>query len=225
MAARLMTVVLEECLERMAQGETMEACLARYPEQAAELKPLLAAANRLEKGAQLRPSAGFKARTRARLVSQMAAHPRGGKSPVRRLPVFSRLAFGLSALLLALAITATALAQSALPGETLYAWKLTSEQVWRAVSPDPAGVDLVLSERRLDEAVAVSGNANAQGVALDGYHKILTNLGHDKNPSDQVRIQAVLKTQQAKYRNAGLPTPARNPTATPASKTPTVLTP
>ena len=33
--------ILDECLERLVKGETVEQCLQRYPEQAAQLELLL----------------------------------------------------------------------------------------------------------------------------------------------------------------------------------------
>ena len=39
--------ILNRCLEEIAAGETIGACLARYPEHAAELGPLLAMAGEL----------------------------------------------------------------------------------------------------------------------------------------------------------------------------------
>ncbi len=206
------TSALEDCLERLAQGENIQACLARYPEQAAELKPLLVAASRVERGTQLKPSAAFRARARNRLGTYMAAHPRSVQQPVLRIPrpakrlsPLSRLSFGMSALLLAFTVTGTALAQSALPGTALYSWKLASEQVWRAFSTDPAGVDLALADRRIDEFLAVTGNAADQNIALDGYRQLLLSLAQFKDPSDQVRIETNLKQQQERVKNSGQP--------------------
>ncbi len=199
--------ILEDSLERLAQGETLQACLARYPEQATELEQLLSAAARLGNAVQVRPSATFKARARVQLHAHMAVHPRQRRTIMPRFSPLFRLTLGLASLLLAFAITGTALAQSALPGEFLYPWKLTSEHVWRSISPDQVGVDLVLAERRVDEALAVSDNSPAQGVALHGYQKVVTDLTQNNDSSAQERIQTGLKVQQEKLKNAGLEPP------------------
>jgi hypothetical protein len=202
--------ILEDCLEHIAQGETLQACLSRYPEQAAALEPLLVAAGRLEEeGARVRPSAAFKARTRSRLYAHMDAHPRQRRQ--FGLPHFSpmlRLMSALAAVLIACTVTGTALAQSALPGDLLYTWKLTSEQAWRSISPDPVGVDLARGDRRIDEAVAVSANADAQGIALHAYQSIVTDLEKYEDLSVRERISTGLKTQQDKLKNSGLELPA-----------------
>jgi hypothetical protein len=69
--------VLEDCLDRISQGESLQACLVRYPEQATELEPLLIAAAQFQK-TQVRPSTSFKSRTRAELSAHMDANPHQG---------------------------------------------------------------------------------------------------------------------------------------------------
>lgn len=59
-------------------------------------------------------------------------------------------------LLITLVTTHTVLAQSALPGEDLYRWKVTSEHIWRGMSADPLVTDLRLVDRRLDGYIALS---------------------------------------------------------------------
>jgi hypothetical protein len=204
--------VLEECLELLAQGETLQDCLARYPEQAAELEPLLAAALRLQNaGEQVSPSLLFKSRTRAQLRAHMDAHPRKLRQGFwfPRFSLAMRVVSGLAALLLACTITGTALAQSALPGETLYSWKLTSERAWRTLSPDPVGVDLARAERRIDEALAVSSNVDAQGIALHDYQNIVADLEQYEDLSVQERISSGLKIQQEKLKKSGLELPSQ----------------
>ncbi len=207
--------ILEDCLQRLSQGETLQACLSRYPAQAAELSPLLRAAARLEEQIRLRPSAAFKARARAQLYAHMEAHPRKNRRQWNILFPISRLALGVTALLLALALAGTALAQSALPGAAFYPWKLASEQAWRAVSPDPMEFDLALAERRVDEIVAVSGNATAQETAFKEYQRIVIDLQKYQNPIAQSRIQQALTIQEEKIKSTGfLPVDAATPIPT-----------
>ena len=46
---RAMEDILDECLEAVRRGDTVEECLARYAERAAELRELLAVAQILER--------------------------------------------------------------------------------------------------------------------------------------------------------------------------------
>ncbi len=196
--------ILEECLLDLERGASnLEGCLARHPEHVAQLKPILLTAARLEEGRALRPSPAFQARARARLTLHMQAHP-------RRKPAsfpFSRLALSMAALLLALLATGTALTQSALPGNALYDWKLTSERAWRAAAPDKLEVDLDLLGRRADEMVAVAGEPALYAQALEGYQEALSRLPLQADAEAQTRILAVLASQQEKFTNAGVSIP------------------
>lgn len=194
--------ILDNCLERLARGETLEACLSQYPQQAAELRPLLAAAEKMETGTQVQPLPAFRLRARGQLIAHMRAHPRRAAKPVFA-PLF-RLAVGLATLLLAFLVTGTALAQSALPGEALYPWKLTSEQAWLRLSPDPPGAQLALAARRVDEALAVSDDPAALGIALRGYRDILAELAMYTDPAARQRIELGLQIQKERLKESGL---------------------
>ena len=57
--------ILDECLEEIRAGRaTVAACLARYPEYADDLKPLLEVALALEQVPDVKPSEEFKRSTR-----------------------------------------------------------------------------------------------------------------------------------------------------------------
>ncbi|MBC8477866.1 MAG: hypothetical protein H8D49_05925, partial [Dehalococcoidia bacterium] len=62
--------ILDECLERLlTSGETVEQCLERHPEYAAELEPLLRTAMVTRETSTLEPSVEFRARARYQLHS------------------------------------------------------------------------------------------------------------------------------------------------------------
>jgi len=74
--------MLDQCLEGLRQGESLEQCLARYPEQAAELAPLLRVAMASQKASSaVKPRPECKARARSEIRSQLRA---GSGSPNRR---------------------------------------------------------------------------------------------------------------------------------------------
>jgi len=166
--------VLEKCLDELASGASgLDECLARHPEHAAQLRPLLLAAARVEMGSDVRPSAAFKARTRAKLTLHMQAHPR------RRVTsglMFWRLASVLVVLVLAFLVTGTVYAQSAMPGDPLYDWKLVSERLWRRVSPNPVSTDLTIANRRIGEMNVVVDDPARRARALEGYHEVVNRL-------------------------------------------------
>ena len=65
--------ILNRCLEEIAAGETIDACLARYPEHAAELGPLLAMAGELGTLGQYQVSDAARVRAKAQLRRAEAA--------------------------------------------------------------------------------------------------------------------------------------------------------
>ena len=132
--------ILQQCLDDLAGGaSTLDECLARHPEHAAQLEPLLRTVSRFHQGREVRPSPAFKARARAKLTLHMQAHPRKVKYSIFS---FRKLAAALAALLMTFLVTGTVYAQGALPGDALYSWKLVSEDAWRLVSPDSVRTDL-----------------------------------------------------------------------------------
>jgi Bacterial Ig domain len=71
-----LATLLAECLTDIEQGDlTLEQCLARYPQQRAELEPLLRAALQLSQAHTLEPSRAFQAQARARLLARLPADP------------------------------------------------------------------------------------------------------------------------------------------------------
>ena len=167
--------ILNDCLDEIESGaSTLDECLKRHPEHAAQLEPLLRAAVRLERGRAVQPSAAFKARTRANLTRHMQANPLQG---IRRGPfAFWKFAASLGVILLALLITGTAYAQNTSPGDSLYSWKLASERIWRAVSPDPIQTDIGIANRRINEMNRFADDPLRRAEALEGYLEVVTRL-------------------------------------------------
>jgi hypothetical protein len=161
----------------MANDETLEGVLSRYPGFEKELRPMLEASLALRRFEDVAASAEFKRRSKTALQAHMRAHPRTAIA-VRRPAVF-RYAVGFAMLLLAFTTTGTALAQSALPGQALYSWKLASERVWRRVHVNRVYVDLELSSRRLHELIAVQGDPERAAEALQAYAASLEVLQND----------------------------------------------
>jgi hypothetical protein len=198
-------IILETCVDQIASGETsLEECLARYPQYAEDMEPILFAATRLKSVREVQPSPFLRGRLRAELNYAMKSNP----PQKRRLPIFFwRMALNVAMLVFALIMTNTVFAQGALPGESLYNWKLTSERVWRIVSADPLGTDLELSNRRINEYVAVSNDETRRARVLVSYNELLTRFQEQKNEEDRARIQVVLKSQQDSLRKVGLAIP------------------
>jgi hypothetical protein len=195
--------ILDACLSDILRGtSTLEECLARHPEHAAQLKPLLQTAARVQRGVR-KPTASpaFKARARAKLTRHMEAHPpqkRGG------LSVFQKLALNFAALACTFLIAGTVYAQSVLPGSSFYPWKLASERVWRSVSADPVSTDIRVLNRRANEWIAVAGDPALSPKALERYQDAEVTLKSSVNETTQTRILLVIESNKKLLEDSGV---------------------
>ena len=145
--------ILSNCLEALERGEGLADVLARYPQAASELKPLLEAADWLEgQQAAVEPRPGFVRASRSRLIEKIASEPVAAGGWLEQIVTQLRSALGggwrvalqlsLAAVLLAcLVLTGSEAAlasQGALPGEALYSIKLGLERVELLVTLDTA---------------------------------------------------------------------------------------
>lgn len=196
--------ILDTCLDQIEDGKTnIDECLKRYPEQAAELKPLLVAATRLSRAREVVPDPSYKARARMQLNVYMQQNPQRK----RISPVLWRFAISVAAVMLIFVASGTAFAQSSLPGDALYNWKLTSEHVWRLTSSDQLSVDITLSNRRVNELVSVSNNAARRDRAIENYEKLLIKFQAEQDPMKRARILPILQAQHEALIKAGVEIP------------------
>lgn len=70
-------VILDGCLERIKKGETIEACLSRYPEVRQQLEPMLRAALSLSSLPRVQPSPEFVTSSSSRLINRISQDPAG----------------------------------------------------------------------------------------------------------------------------------------------------
>ena len=63
--------ILDECITRIGKGETIEQCLADYPDERGQLKPLLDVAFSVSAVPRVTPSDEFKADARTRLTRRL----------------------------------------------------------------------------------------------------------------------------------------------------------
>jgi len=195
--------ILDTCLNQIEDGEsTIDECLTQYPGHAAQLKPLLHAATKLARGREIMPSPQYKTRARSQLNVYMQQNPQRK----RVSPIFWRVSIGFVTVLLLFLASGTAFAQQARPGDALYIWKLTSENIWRLTSNDPVGVDISLSERRFDELLDVSQNETLKTRAITNYERLLVKF-RDADERDRERILPVLRAHYEVLREVGVSVP------------------
>jgi hypothetical protein len=199
--------VLEDCLQRLTEGRsTLEECLSSYPEHAAQLEPLLQnAAGLIQLSREIYISPIFKSRGRAKLTLHMLDHPHQKSNGFSF--IWRHFAVSAVVLMLALLSVGTVRAQSALPGDLFYSWKLTSERIWRGISPDRSQVDLLLADRRVGEIVATADDPDHRNRAMHNYEEILIRLQSGTDADSENEILSTLQSNQKSLKDAGLSVP------------------
>src|SRR5512136_2459373 len=131
-------IKLIECLDALAQGESIERILARYPQEAAQLRPLLEAAASLPR-LRMEPSEAAKMQSRLKFMAQADLLRR--TAPRKGLGFLPRFATGFIAAALVAGVLGTgavAASGAALPGDPLYGLKRTVEDVRLNSASSPA---------------------------------------------------------------------------------------
>lgn len=164
--------ILDDCLDRVTlQGESIESCLARYPEHATELEPYLRTATRVTQAYASVPTIAKKELARQRLHAEMRTLRQ--KAPAKRhsgtiwgwwdfgwLARRATLAAIAASLLVMLSgVSTVAFASDAIPGDALYTMKRKTEQVLLAIPLPPAEkakLSLNYADRRATEMVALA---------------------------------------------------------------------
>jgi hypothetical protein len=125
---------LDFCLQEMERGAEIESVLARFPEHADELRPILKTAAKAQKMAVPAPDADVVRRSRARVMQHAAELRESRVAPVHRrnrISLVQRLviSFGLAAIFLLSGSGLLSASASALPGEQLYPVKRGWENI------------------------------------------------------------------------------------------------
>jgi hypothetical protein len=150
--------IVNECLERLlVEGETLEQCLARYPHQAATLKPLLETALIVKQASVVQPRPEFRAKARYQFQAALqAVAAKRGFFPLA-WPRWATIVAVVLVLLLAGGGTVAA-ASNSMPDEFLYPVKLATEQVQLTFTPssmDRAELYTKLADRRVAEIASM----------------------------------------------------------------------
>jgi len=160
--------ILDECLERLlVKGETIEQCLASYPEQAAELEPLLQTTVAAKKALAIQPSSEFKAKARYQFHSALQeVKPKKGLFSLGWQPRWAMAVAICLVLLLGGGSTVSA-AGASLPDSPLYPVKLATEQVQLTLTPSDIGkaeLYAKLADRRVAEIVQMINKGKTKQI-------------------------------------------------------------
>ncbi len=236
--SRKIDALLAECLAAMEAGASPESCLARHPEAAEALRPLLETWLALQTVPQAPPPhpaavAHGKARmldaVERRAVRKRRVFP-GTLLGTLRMPQWATAVAMIVVLLLGIAGTTRASA-SALPGDPLYPVKTATEQVRLLLTFSPearAALEAELQAERLEEVAAVLAEGRTVGVhfrgtltshdaetwTVAGYTiRLTTTTTVEGAPIDGATVEVWARTQSdgslVAERLTVLPTPSR----------------
>jgi hypothetical protein len=178
--------ILNDCLDRIIKGETVESCLKMYPEQSEELKPLLLTAQSARVVSTIKPGDAFKARARTKFQAALG-DMQAKKS--RRAAGFSwrwrwQSAWSISlATLAVLIVTGGGMvfaSRNSLPDDALYSLKLASENFQLAITPSDIGkaeLNAKFADRRVDEIIEMTSTGGSQGV-LTAANNLNVNMSN-----------------------------------------------
>ncbi|MEJ2750241.1 MAG: DUF5667 domain-containing protein, partial [Anaerolineae bacterium] len=166
-------VALIECLDALEQGETVDQVLARYPDLADQLLPMLETAVALPQ-INIQPSLAAQHRSRDAFLAQASAMK--DEKVVRPSPWLNlrRILMPIASLALVIILFAAGLgplSANALPGDTLYEVKILVENARSALTLNPAA-DAALTEqfnqRRIQEVKTLLAENRTEDVAFTG---------------------------------------------------------
>ena len=178
--------IFNECVEAMLHGESLEQCLQRYPQHAAELEPLLRTAMAAHHAsAAVEPRPEFKAQMMYRIQSELSATKE--KRRAKWLPSFKHMPrWAVAALLIVLVLLmagggTVAAASNSAPGDTLYPVKLATENVQLALTFSDTGkanLEAKFASRRIDEMERIidKGNPDLINATIQRFENHLSKI-------------------------------------------------
>lgn len=159
--------ILNACLERLLKGGTIEQCLARYPEQAMELEPLLQTVVTARKVTDIKPHPEF--RERARYQFRSALREIQGEKKHYFFSWQPRWATVVIIILVFLVASSgtVAAASNSMPGEPLYQVKQATETLQLTLTPSKLGkaeLYAKLMDRRMAEITNMADEGKPEQV-------------------------------------------------------------
>ena len=161
--------ILNECLDRLlVEGQTVEQCLASYPEEADKLKPLLQVAVATREASTIQPRSDFRARARYQFNSALRdMEAKRGRSFFGWLPQWATVVTTVFVCLLVAGGGTVFAAGNSMPDEPLYPMKLATEQVQLTLTPSEIGkaeLYAKLADRRVAEIEHMVGKNKPEQV-------------------------------------------------------------
>lgn len=194
-----LTDQLQDCLQLLHEGASLEECLARYPDDADELAPLLRAAAATSEAFALEVPLDVRSRVRGRVLAAWDQHE--ARARRRRwqwrwslpglLPRWTAVAASLVLVVLFGGAGTVVASANALPGDPLYPVKELREEarVWLTRSPEEriALYSSLVKERVSELKRLVEGErAGASAIAVARLEQHLAKLDQLADTADEL---------------------------------------
>jgi len=159
--------ILDECLERLINGEAIEKCLADYPDYSVELEPLLRTVLDARKASAIEPRPEFRERSGYEFQAAIREmEPEKGRGFFAWFPRWATVVSAVVIVLLAATGTVAA-STGSLPDEPLYHVKLATEAVRLAFTPSAlgkAGLYAKFADERVEEIVRMADEGKSEQI-------------------------------------------------------------
>lgn len=198
--------ILNDCLECVRVGrQTVEECLARYPEEAGELEPLLRLALSLDEASRVAPAPAFKEAARHRF--EEAVRSREARRGAKQRAWWRPWAMAAAAMLAVAVLGSGTVVASAgsTPDQPLYPVKMAKEQVQLFLTRPPlerAKLNSALAEMRLQEIEVMADKGKLEQVSklTDQLDRHLADMEDQRAlPADQAEaLRLLLETRAAR---------------------------
>ncbi len=165
MAELDLTNAFNDCVDRLAEGQSLDDCLRRYPQFASTLRPMLEAGLLVQR-MRIQPADVLLAQTRVRRRFEDALRA----PPPKRISAASRFIYALAAILIIGFISVISLstaAQGSLPGDPLYVVKTFSEGLQRSLF-DNDTLEVSFNRRRIQEIQQLLALRRSEQVTFNG---------------------------------------------------------
>lgn len=160
--------ILDVCLERLARGDTLEQCLASYPDQTTQLEPLLQTAILARAAVAITPRPEFKTQSMYQLSEALRETRSGGAFSF--LSFMPRWAVAISAFLVFVMVGSGTIvaAGNSMPDNFLYPVKLATERVQLTFATSDlskARLYATLADRRVTEIINMVESGKPEKIA------------------------------------------------------------
>jgi hypothetical protein len=193
---------LNACFESMLAGnDSVASCLTRYPQHAAELKPLLETMKAARAAGSLSPDPSFRAHARYEFRSALY----DSMSPKKRPALgwqwrWATIISTAGVFLLTSTGGVVAASSNSMPGQTLYQVKRTIENVQLTMTPSQvakARLYAALADRRVSEIVYAATQLKDAGLTEDLTQQFTNDLSMVSNIVTPSRAFTVDGSKQA----------------------------